>query len=75
MIFIERSGYMEVEIADDLMLGAKTVAAWMGLPVRQIFYMAETGQLPLFKIGGKWAGRKSTIAAHVARLESAGRAA
>jgi len=57
------------------MIGAKTVASWMGLPVRQIFYMAEGGQLPLFKIGGKWAGRKSTITAHIAKLEIAGRAA
>lgn len=63
---------MNPEIGDDLMLGAKSVAAWMRLPVRQIFYMAETGQLPLFKIGGKWAGRKSTITAHIAELESPG---
>ncbi len=62
---------MNSEFSEDLMIGAKTVAGWMGVPVRQVFYMAEGGQLPLFKIGGKWAGRKSTITAHIARLEAA----
>ena len=66
---------MNSEFSEDLMIGAKTVAGWMGLPVRQVFYMAESGQLPLFKIGGKWAGRKSTITAHISQLETAGKAA
>ena len=57
------------------MIGAKLIASFLGLPVRQIFYMAEKGQLPLFRVGAKIAGRKSTITAHIAQLESAGKAA
>ena len=62
---------MDANLAEDLMIGAKPVATFLGLPVRQVFYMAEKGQLPLFKIGGKWAGRKSAITAHIAQLEAA----
>jgi hypothetical protein len=61
---------MEADFGDDLMVGVKTIAAWMRLPVRQVFYMAEAKQLPIFKIGGRWAARKSTIAQHVAQLEA-----
>jgi hypothetical protein len=61
---------MDINLAEDLMVGAKPIASFLGLPVRQVFYMAESGQLPVFKIGGKWAGRKSTITAHIARLEA-----
>src|SRR5205809_274312 len=60
---------MDTKLADDLMIGAKPIATFLGLPVRQIFYMAEKGQLPLFKVGGTVAGRKSTITAHFAKLE------
>lgn len=69
---------METTLADDLMVGAKAISEWLGIAQRKIFYMAETGQLPLFKIGGKWAGRKSTIQKRIAELEAqaqSGRAA
>jgi hypothetical protein len=62
---------MDNNLAEDLMIGAKPIASFLGVPVRQVFYMAESGQLPMFKIGGKWAGRKSTITAHITRLEAA----
>jgi hypothetical protein len=61
---------MEPKLAEDLMVGAKPIAEFMGLPVRQIFYLAETGRLPLFKIGNKWAARKSAIERHLANLEN-----
>jgi len=64
---------MEVNLADDLMIGAKPIAAFLGLPVRPVFYMMENGQLPAFKIGSKWAARKSTLAGHIVQLESAGK--
>jgi hypothetical protein len=65
---------MDTDLSDDLMIGAKAVAGFLGVPVRQVFYMAENAQLPLFKIGGKWAGLKSTIAKHIRKLETAVRA-
>jgi hypothetical protein len=56
-------------LSDDLMIGAIALAAWLGVPPRKVFYIAETKQLPFFKIGGKLAGRKSTIREHIAKLE------
>jgi hypothetical protein len=56
-------------LSDDLMLGAVALGDWLGIPPRKVFYMAEHNQLPLFKIGGKLAGRKSTITEHIAKLE------
>lgn len=58
-------------LSDDLMIGATALSAWLGIPERKVFYMAETKQLPLFKIGGKLAGRKSTITQHITKLEQA----
>ena len=60
---------MEHPLADDLMIGARPIAAWLGQPVRQTFYMLENGQLPGFKIGKKWAARKSTLTQRIADLE------
>jgi hypothetical protein len=57
------------EGSGDLMVGIKTIANWLKLPVRQVFYMAEKGHLPLFKIGNKWAGRKQVILDHFKSLE------
>lgn len=56
-------------LSDDLMIGASALAAWLGVPERKVFYIAEMKQLPFFKIGGKLAGRKSTITEHIANLE------
>ena len=44
-------------IGDDLMIGAKGIAAWLNVSPRKVFYWGETGLLPLFKIGGRWAER------------------
>lgn len=56
-------------LAQDLMLGAKKIGEFLGVSERQVFYFAETKALPLFKIGGKVAGRKSSLAKYVERLE------
>jgi hypothetical protein len=56
-------------LSEDLLIGATALSAWLGVSERQVFYMNEKKQLPLFKIAGKLAGRKSTLTEHVARLE------
>ena len=56
-------------LSEDLMIGAAALSAWLGVPERQVFYMNEKKLLPLFKIGGKLAGRKSTITEHIAKAE------
>jgi hypothetical protein len=62
---------MEKPLADDLMIGSGPIAQFLGIPVRQVFYLAATGQLPLFRMGKKLAGRKSTIARDIAARENA----
>jgi hypothetical protein len=53
---------METEkLADDLLDGVKAIAAFTGLPERRVYYLAEKKKLPLFKIGDRWAGRKSRL--------------
>lgn len=61
---------MKEKLADDLLVGAKAIAEYVGVTERQVFYWGETGRLPLFKIGSKWAGRKSQINERLSKLES-----
>jgi hypothetical protein len=70
--FLQEFVSMEMKLSDDLMVGAKPIAEWLGLPVRQVFYLAEMGRLPLFKMGKLWAGRKSTLKQHIETLERGG---
>lgn len=57
------------KLGEDLIIGAKPIAEWLGVPPRKVFYWGEKGMLPLFKIGSQWAGKKSTLARHFEKLE------
>jgi hypothetical protein len=57
-------------LADDLLEGVAAIATFTGLKPRRVFYLAENGMLPLFKIGHRWCGRRSTLIDHIARLEA-----
>jgi hypothetical protein len=59
-------------LADDLLEGVGKIARFTGLKPRRVFYLAEGGRLPLFKIGNRWCARKSTLIEHIASLERAG---
>jgi hypothetical protein len=48
-------------LADDLIFGAASIASYIGLPARKVFYLHEIGALPTFKLGGTIAARKSEI--------------
>jgi hypothetical protein len=62
------------DFADDLLDGVAAIAEFTGMPVRRIYYLAEAGQLPLFKIGERrWQGRKSTLRQHLDQLEESQR--
>jgi excisionase family DNA binding protein len=62
-------------LADDLLDGVTAIAAFTGFTERKIYHLAEKGQLPLFKLGErKWCARKSTLRAHIERLEVIDRA-
>jgi hypothetical protein len=58
-------------LAADILDGIPAIAAFLGLPVRRTYELAEKKKLPLFKIGGrKWQGRKSTLRRHIERLDT-----
>ena len=61
---------MSERMADDLMIGAKKIADWMGATERQVYYWAQIKRFHLFRIGDKIAGRKSTITTDLAKLEN-----
>jgi hypothetical protein len=61
---------MSVNPADDTLQGVKQIAAHIGKTERQTVYACETGQIPAFKLLGKWHMRKSTYARHLDRLEA-----
>ena len=60
------------ELSSDLIESATSIAEYLGMPTRRVFYLAERGKLPIFKIGMRWCARKSTLLAHIKRLEAAG---
>jgi hypothetical protein len=58
-------------LAGDILDGIPAIAAFLGLPVRRTYELAEKKRLPLFKLGGhKWQGRKSTLRRHIERLDT-----
>lgn len=59
-----------MELKDDLLRGAKAIADFTGEDQRRIFYMLEKGQIPGFKLGGRWNARKSTLVKHIEKLEA-----
>ena len=65
----------ETNLSDDLLDGADAIARFTGWSRRRVFHLLETGQLPGFKMGAKWAARKSKIVDHLAKLERGGAAA
>ena len=58
-------------LADDILDGIPAIAAFLGLPRRRIYELAEKGKIPAFKIGtGKWQARKSSLHRYVDSLEA-----
>lgn len=62
---------MESDLASDLLDGVAEIAEFTGLPERRVYYLAERGLLPLFKMGDrKWQARRSTLRRHIESLEA-----
>jgi excisionase family DNA binding protein len=58
------------ELAADLLDGIPAIAAYLGLPVRRTYELAEKKRLPLFKLGDrKWQARRSTLRRHIEELD------
>jgi excisionase family DNA binding protein len=63
------------DLADDVLNGMTEICRYLNIKERQGYELAETGRLPLFKLGGrKWQGRKSTLRKHIEGLEAKGAA-
>jgi hypothetical protein len=60
----------EPAFANDVIEGVKNIATYLNKSERQVFYLCETKQLPVFKLGNRWHLRKSTHARYIARLEA-----
>jgi hypothetical protein len=45
----------------DLLWGAASIAAELGLSVRKTFYLLENGLIPAQKIGGLWVASRSRL--------------
>ncbi len=57
-------------LSDDLLRGANSIASFLGQPLRIVYHLLETGQLPgAFKWGNRWCARKSTIVRNIAARE------
>ena len=66
----------QATIALDLLEGAEQISAFTGLPVRQIYYLADQGHLPgIFRLGRKICGLRSEIAAGLRARATSGKAA
>ena len=61
---------MSIDLADDRLSGAQEIAEFLGESLRRTFYLLEKSQIPAFKLGGRWCARKSTLLAHIEKLEA-----
>ncbi len=57
----------------DLLSGARAIGQFLGMTERRARYLAETGSMPTFKIGGLLCARRSTLVAWLEQAEAAGR--
>jgi hypothetical protein len=58
------------DLANDLLRGISGISQFIGEPVRRTYYLAESRQIPAFKIGKIWMARKSRLRRHYAELEA-----
>ena len=58
------------DLATDLLDGVPAIANFGGWTTRRAYYLVENKLIPAFKLGNKWAARKSTLRRHCERLEA-----
>lgn len=57
-------------ISDDVLAGAEPLAGFLGMNPRQVYHLASTGKLPVFRIGTLICARKSTLLRWIADQET-----
>jgi hypothetical protein len=51
----------DAKLADDLLVGARAIAAELGLTESQIYYLAGSGRLPIGRMGKQLISLKSKL--------------
>jgi hypothetical protein len=63
--------FMSERLADDLIVGTARIGEEIGCTRRQTQHLIVTREIPAFKLGGKWAARRSSLRKRLERLEQA----
>lgn len=50
-----------LEMSADLLVGAASIADFLGVRRRQVYHASEHSYLPLFRVGALICGRRSTL--------------
>jgi hypothetical protein len=50
-----------MSLADDILIGAKAISDESGFKQRQVYRLAELGELPVQKVGGTLVSRRSWL--------------
>ena len=53
----------------DILIGADQIGKFLNSNPRRAYRLLETGQIPAFKLGGRWYARKSTLEKRFAEQE------
>jgi hypothetical protein len=59
-----------IKLSDDLMRGIPAIAEFLGKSPKEVYNQAKRGHWPLFKVGDVWHGRRTTLIAHIRKLEN-----
>jgi hypothetical protein len=54
---------IEAPLADELLDGGEAISQFTGISRARVFYLAERGLLPVFKVGSRWCALKSELRA------------
>lgn len=58
-------------INDDILHGADQIGAHLNVSPRRCFHLLENGFIPAFKLGARWAARRSRLDRYMAEMEDA----
>jgi hypothetical protein len=60
-------------LADDLLVGAEQISRFMfgtASKRRQVYWLANSGEIPVFRLGAMMCARKSTLLQHITNREN-----
>ena len=58
----------------DLLSGADSIAAFLGIKTRRVYHLVESRRLPVFRLGSTICARRSTIIRWIEEMEKGGAA-